>query len=76
METIPQIVLDYAHNEGFNTVEFVCDDYNGFAVYAVGIRDKNGMLVPIGFPDFILLSQDRQMRFAREKERGELLRRL
>lgn len=75
METIPQIVLDYAHNEGFNTVEFVCDDYKEYTVYSVSIIDKNGMSVPIGPPMFLLL-QGNIVRYSSVEEGLEICRRL
>ena len=75
METIPKIVLDYAQNEGFNNVEFVCDDYNGFAVYAVGIVGSDGLPVPIGPPMFLLLKGD-LVRYASVEESMDLCLRL
>lgn len=75
METIPQIVLDYAHNEGFNTVEFVCDDYKECTVYSAGIIDENGMSVPIGPPMFLLL-QGNKVRYSSVEEGMEICSRL
>lgn len=74
MAKVPQSIINYALNEGYNHVEFVCN-YKKAKAYSVGIRGKNGLFEPIGMPEFILATDD-QIRFANDKERDELIRRL
>ena len=75
METIPQIVRQTAENEGFNSVQYVCN-YKGAKAYSVGIFDKGtGMYEPIGLPTFLLLKNN-QVRFADDDESKALFSRL
>ncbi len=75
MAEIPQIVRQTAEENGFNSVQYVCD-YKGAKVYSVGIFDqKTGMYEPIGLPTFLLLKNN-QVRFADDNESEVLFSRL
>ncbi len=74
MDSIPQIVRQAAENEGFNSIGFI-GTYKGNKVYQVGIKDSEGMFVPIGMPIFLLL-QNNQVRYADDEESKVLCSRL
>lgn len=72
--TIPNIVIDAAHEEGFNYVEYICE-FNGSQAFSVGIKDEKGMFVPIGLPTFLLL-KDNQVRYATDIECEQICKNL
>ena len=68
--SIPNIVIEAAHNEGYNHVEFVCS-FNGSQAFSVGIKDEAGMFEPIGLPRFLLL-KDNHVRYANQIESEQI----
>ena len=73
MDEVPKIVKEAAENEGYNYVEYACA-YNDYKVYSIGIKDKNGMFVPIGMPEFLLLTPGGKVRFADDSECKDIIR--
>lgn len=58
MKEIPTIVRQQASKQGFNSISFA-GEIDGSLAFSVGCVDSEGIPVPMGFPTFILLKDDK-----------------
>ena len=54
---VPNHIKEIAYENGCNSVEFV-KNINGIDYYSIGLLDDNGMFVPTGLPEFIVVNGD------------------
>lgn len=54
---IPEAIVDAAHRDGFNSIEYI-GLKNGLRTYSVGLLGDDGLYVPTGLPSLYQIDVD------------------